>query len=79
MNKVWSTAGLILSLFGAAILAGVGAGAWATVEEACQKAIQVVETFEPQAASADKLQQNYEAYKLLYAGLRAAMKIITKS
>ncbi len=65
--------------FGAAILAGVGAGAWATVAEACEKAIHVVATIEPHAASADKLQQQYEAYKLLYAALNAAMNIITKS
>jgi xylulokinase len=65
--------------FGAAILAGVGAGHWKTVDEACEKTIRVVETIEPNANSAEKLNQNYEAYKLLYSALRAAMKIITEN
>lgn len=57
--------------FGAAILAGVGVGAWKTVEEACGKTIRVVETIEPKAESAGKLNQNYEGYKLLYSALKS--------
>ncbi len=56
--------------FGAAIFAGVGAGHWKTVDEACEKTIRVVETIEPNANSVEKLNQNYEAYKLLYSALR---------
>lgn len=62
--------------FGAAILAGVGAGAWKTVDEACEKTIRVSEIVEPNADSVEKLDRNYEAYKLLYNALRPAMKII---
>jgi xylulokinase len=63
--------------FGAAVLAGVGAGAWSSVDEACQKTIRVSETVQPNEESAVKLNRNYEAYKLLYNALRPAMKIIT--
>ena len=64
--------------FGAAILAGVGVGAWKTVEEACGKMIQVVETIEPNAKSAEKLNQNYEGYKLLYSALKPFTQVVTK-
>lgn len=64
--------------FGAAILAGVGVGAWKSVDEACEKTIRVVETIEPNAESAEKLNQNYEGYKLLYAALKPFTQAITK-
>ena len=62
---------------GAAILAGVGAGEWKTVDEACEKTIRVAERIEPDPDSAKVLDRSYEAYKMLYAALRPAMKIIT--
>lgn len=62
--------------FGAAILAGVGAGAWKSVDAACEKTIRVIETIEPNAESVEKLNKNYEAYKLLYSALRPAMQIL---
>ncbi|MDQ3180844.1 MAG: FGGY-family carbohydrate kinase, partial [Acidobacteriota bacterium] len=64
--------------FGAAILAGVGAGAWQTVDEACEKTIRVAETVEPNLESVEKLNCNYEVYKMLYPALHPAMKIITQ-
>ncbi|HVE57330.1 MAG TPA: xylulokinase [Pyrinomonadaceae bacterium] len=63
--------------FGAAILAGVGAGAWNSVDEACEKTIRVAEKIAPNSKSVEKLNRNYEAYKVLYAALRPAMKIIS--
>lgn len=63
--------------FGAAILAGVGAGAWSSVDEACEKTIRVAEKIAPNADSIEKLNRNYEAYKLLYSALRPAMKFLT--
>jgi len=65
--------------FGAAILAGVGAGAWNSVDEACEKTIRIKERIEPNRESIEKLNRNYEANKLLYSALRPAMKIITES
>lgn len=63
--------------FGAAILAGVGARWWNSVDEACEKTIRVAEKIAPNIESVEKLNRNYEAYKLLYAALRPAMKIIS--
>jgi xylulokinase len=65
--------------FGAAILAGVGVGAWNSVDEACEKTIRVAETVAPNLKSIEKLNRNYEAYRILYAALRPAMKIITNT
>lgn len=64
--------------FGAAILAGVGYGAWASVDEACEKAINVSDRINPVPASVELMNRNYAAYKLLYAALRPAMNIINK-
>jgi xylulokinase len=63
--------------FGAAILAGVGAGAWTSVDEACDATIRVGDRIFPDPDSSETLEKNYQAYKLLYAALRPAMKIIT--
>jgi xylulokinase len=63
--------------FGAAILAGVGAGAWSSVDEACSKGIRVAERVEPEPGSVEMLNRNYEAYKLLYSALRPAMQVVT--
>ncbi len=65
--------------FGAAILAGVGTGAWETVDEACRQTIRTARRIEPEAKSVAILNRNYAAYQLLYAALRPAMKIITES
>lgn len=59
--------------FGAAILAGVGYGAWPTVDEACDNAIRVAETIEPEV---NALAHNYKAYKLLYEALRPSIDLI---
>ena len=62
--------------FGAAILAGVGAGHWRSVDEACENTIKTANRIEPNTDSVKKLQRNYEAYKLLYAALRPATAIL---
>jgi xylulokinase len=62
--------------FGAAILAGVGAGAWASVDEACEATIRVADRIEPNTDSVKILDRNYEAYELLYAALKPAMDIL---
>ena len=65
--------------FGAAILAGVGAGGWTTVDEACRQTIKTARRIEPAAESVAVLNRNYAAYRMLYAALRPAMRIITES
>ena len=62
--------------FGAALLAGVGYGAWPSVEQACEAAIKIANRIEPVADSVHTLDRNYKAYKLLYSALRPAMDIV---
>lgn len=56
--------------FGAAILAGVGIGAWKSVEEACNSTINIKETIEPNIDNSKLLDQQYEAYKMIYPAFR---------
>ena len=56
--------------FGAALLAGVGAGAWASVPEACADIIKVVDRVEPQAAQVAAYNQLYPLYRGLYPALK---------
>jgi len=65
--------------FGAAILAGVGVGAWASVDDACDTAIRVSKRLEPDPDSAIILDRNFAAYRLLYEALRPISEIVTKS
>lgn len=60
--------------FGAALLAGVGAGAWKTVDEACEATIRVVETVEPNKDSFESLDKNYRVYQKLYSALKASQE-----
>lgn len=55
--------------FGAAILAGVGVGAWNSVDEVCDKAVRIAETIEMNPESAKTLDNNYGIYKRLYPAL----------
>lgn len=63
--------------FGAAILAGVGVGAWDSVDAACNNCIRVAATVEPNRTTAEVIDRNYQAYKTLYAGLQPAINIAT--
>ncbi len=56
--------------FGAALLAGVGAGVWPSVEAACDKAVTVAEQIAPEPAATALLARQYDAYRLLYPSLR---------
>jgi xylulokinase len=57
--------------FGAALLAGTGAGAWASVQEACAATIRVGETIIP--ANAAAMQRAYPRYRRIYPALKAAL------
>jgi xylulokinase len=54
--------------FGAALLAGVGIGAWPSVAEACAATILTVATIAPQNAPA--MQAAYQRYRRLYPALK---------
>jgi len=62
--------------FGAAILAGVGVGAWPSVEEACRKTIHIADRIEPNLKSSAILDRNYQAYRTLYSSLSPAIDLL---
>ncbi len=56
--------------YGAALLAGVGAKVWSSVDEACAAAVHSAERIEPEPGAVAKMAQQYEAYRELYPSLR---------
>jgi xylulokinase len=56
--------------YGAAILAGVGAGCWSSVDEACDKVVRVASRVAPQQAASKTMQQGYQTYRKIYPALR---------
>ncbi len=58
--------------FGVALLAGVGAGVWSSVPEACQATIHVVERCDPQDSATAVYQGLYELYGRLYRQLEGS-------
>lgn len=58
--------------FGVALLAGVGAGTFADVPEACRQTIQVVDELAPQPAEVQRYQGYYELYQSLYRQLEGS-------
>jgi xylulokinase len=54
--------------FGAALLAGVGVGAWATVEAACAATVQVAEVIEPKNAKV--MDRAYVKFRRVYPALK---------
>lgn len=63
--------------FGAALLAGVGAGIWPDVETACDEVIQVVDRVRPQASQAGQYSQFYGVYRELYGTLKSTFDRLT--
>lgn len=64
--------------FGAAILAAVGCGKYASVEEATEKLIHVVETTEQDAELVEKYNERYEVFRSLYPTLKETFHKIAK-
>jgi len=56
--------------YGAAILAGCGAGAWASVDEACDKVVSVASRIGANPAATRTMQQAYGTYRKIYPALR---------
>lgn len=55
---------------GAAVLAGVGAGLWPSVDDACAQFVRIASVVEPVKHSSDKLQQQYRLYRAIYPALK---------
>ena len=56
--------------YGAAILAGVGAGGWASVEQACDAVVRVAKRVPPNAKDSATMQTAYPTYRKIYPALR---------
>jgi xylulokinase len=56
--------------YGAALLAGVGSGAWQSVDAACDAVVRVAARLSPEPSAASTLDQQYQAYRALYPALR---------
>ncbi len=56
--------------YGAAILAGIGAGAWASVEQACDAVVSVAKKIAPNAKDSATMQGAYKTYRKIYPALR---------
>jgi xylulokinase len=56
--------------YGAALLAGVGAGLWPSVDAACDAGVHTAQVIRPAAGSADVMNRRYTEYRRVYPALR---------
>jgi xylulokinase len=56
--------------YGAALLAGVGAGIWPSVRDACQSVVRLQTTTTPIKSHTDKYNAYYQDYRSLYPALK---------
>lgn len=56
--------------YGAAILAGVGAGGWKSVDEACSQVVRVAQRITPHREASAAMQRSYATYRRIYPALR---------
>ena len=64
------------SAYGAALLAGVATGAYASVPEACRAAIRETESVTPRPHESQLYRRGYEVYRTLYPTLRPIYSLI---
>jgi xylulokinase len=60
--------------YGAAILAGTGAGAWSSVDEACDKVVRVASRIAPDRSAAKTMKRGYRKFRKIYPALRRVLK-----
>lgn len=63
--------------FGAALLAGVGAGAWETVPAACSQTIQITGQTKPVIQDIEVYKNSYSLYQELYPALKTSFSRIS--
>jgi xylulokinase len=56
--------------YGAALLAGVGAGVWSTVDEACDAVVRVADVTRPSGADIKTMSARYDVYRRIYPALK---------
>ena len=57
--------------YGAALLAGVGAGIWPTVDDACDRLIRTTVAATPESRIVELMNTRYAAYRRMYPALRS--------
>jgi xylulokinase len=57
--------------YGAAILAGVGAKQWDSVEAACTDLVRVAQTVAPQRDAVEQMNEQYRRYRRMYDAIRS--------
>jgi xylulokinase len=57
--------------YGAAILAGVGAKCWASVDQACDTIVRTANRVSPEAATSVQMQCSYQQYRRIYPALKS--------
>jgi len=60
--------------YGAAILAGVGAGAWADVQSACKAVVKITGSDRPAPAESEAYRNSYSVYRELYPALKSTFE-----
>jgi len=63
--------------YGVAILAGVGTGAWSSVDAACAAVVRTRDQVEPHESAKALLARQYKSYRALYPALRSVMSAMT--
>ncbi|HMJ23460.1 MAG TPA: xylulokinase [Terriglobales bacterium] len=59
--------------YGAAILAGVGAGVWSSVDTACSEVVKVAQRVAPQPAVVERMNTSYAAYRRMYPAIASVL------
>lgn len=62
--------------YGGAILAAVACGEFASVTEAAEKLVRVVETVEPDSQLTEKYEEKYKKFREIYSACKALFKIL---
>lgn len=60
--------------YGAAILAGTGAGEWTSVEQACDAIVRVAKRIAPNSKDSATMKKAYSSYRKVYPALRNIME-----
>jgi xylulokinase len=60
--------------YGAAILAGVGARIWNSVDEACSATVRVAHRVPPQPETVQRMNASYAAYRRIYPAIRSILE-----
>jgi xylulokinase len=65
--------------YGAALLAGVGTGAWSNVPAACKAAVKTTGSTQPDAAQSEAYRKSYKIYRDLYPALKPTFEKMSAS